>query len=422
MATYSSKKYPAGSVTSAQLADGTVVAVDLADGAITSAKLNSTVDLSGKTVTYRSIVAGDIASNAITTAKISDAAVSHTKMANAGAELGMRNRIINGAMGIWQRGTTYTGTAAPSVSQFGAADRWAFGQFPTAYTAARSTDVPSGSIFQYSLKIQRTAGQTTTNQASIIQAIESVNMYDLAGQSVTLSFWAKCGANFSMASSAMGVILTTGTAADQGSYASQGGWTGQAYPVNSTQVLTTSWQRFTFTGTIGAGALEAAVYFYMVGAGTAGADDSIFITGVQLEKGSTATPFDYRSIGTELALCQRYFNIYRGGTYGNFQIYGSVFSFGISVPVPMRTQPTFVTNITDTNFAGAAAPNSNQWAMYVQNSGWNVYSGSINTLSLNGASENSTNYSLGTYGCTLGSGFTGFLLGSNLYFSFNAEL
>jgi len=70
MATYSSKKYPSGSVTSAQLADGTVVAVDLADGAVTSAKLNSTVDLSGKTVTYRSIVAGDIASDAITNVKI----------------------------------------------------------------------------------------------------------------------------------------------------------------------------------------------------------------------------------------------------------------------------------------------------------------------------------------------------------------
>jgi hypothetical protein len=80
MATYSSKKYPSGSVTSAQLADGTVVAVDLADGAITSAKLNSTVDLSGKTVTYRSIVAGDIASNAITTAKITDANITTDKI------------------------------------------------------------------------------------------------------------------------------------------------------------------------------------------------------------------------------------------------------------------------------------------------------------------------------------------------------
>ena len=112
MATYSSKKYPSGSVTSAQLADGTVVAVDLADGAVTSAKLNSTVDLSGKTVTYRSIVAGDIASGAITTAK----------MANSGAELGSRNRIINGDMRIDQRyaGTVYTSTN----SNLYTLDRW----------------------------------------------------------------------------------------------------------------------------------------------------------------------------------------------------------------------------------------------------------------------------------------------------------
>ena len=97
MATYSSKKYPSGSVTSAQLADGTVVAVDLADGAITSAKLNSTVDLSGKTVTYRSIVAGDIASDAITTAKIADANITSGKLASGAAVANIGARAITAA-------------------------------------------------------------------------------------------------------------------------------------------------------------------------------------------------------------------------------------------------------------------------------------------------------------------------------------
>ena len=97
MATYSSKKYPSGSVTSAQLADGTVVAVDLADGAITSAKLNSTVDLSGKTVTYRSIVAGDIASDAITTAKITDANITSGKLASGAAVANIGARAITAA-------------------------------------------------------------------------------------------------------------------------------------------------------------------------------------------------------------------------------------------------------------------------------------------------------------------------------------
>jgi len=57
-------------ITAAKIADGTVIASDIADGAVTSAKLNSTVDLSGKTVTYRSIVAGDIADGAVTSAKL----------------------------------------------------------------------------------------------------------------------------------------------------------------------------------------------------------------------------------------------------------------------------------------------------------------------------------------------------------------
>lgn len=216
-----------------------------------------------------------------------------------------KNRIINGAMSFWQRGTTLTGTSAASAQYI--ADRWGSGSLTSAYVVSRSTDVPTGNGFQYSLKLQRSAGQTSTAQANVIQAIESVNMLDLAGQSVTLSFWAKAGANFSAASTAMGVIVETGTVADQGVYNSQGAWTGASYPVNTTQTLTTSWQKFTFTGTFGSTALEACVYFYMIGVGTAGADDSIYITGVQLEKGSTATSFDYRPYGTELALCQRYY-------------------------------------------------------------------------------------------------------------------
>ena len=281
--------------------------------------------------------------NAVTDGSGGNTATINSMTPTADSLQGFRNRIINGAMGIWQRGTTYTGTGA-GASQFGSVDRWAFGQFPTAYTSSRSTDVPSGSVFQYSLKIQRTAGQTSTAQANTIQAIESVNMYDMAGQSVTLSFWAKAGTNFSMASSAMGVILTTGTVADQGSYASQGGWTGQAYPVNTTQVLTTSWQKFTFTGTFGSTALEAAVYFYMIGVGTAGADDSMFITGVQLEVGSVATPFERRDYGRELIMCYRYYYRIVSGADDPF---GMAFCIAttatngmVQFPVTMRVSPS----------------------------------------------------------------------------------
>ena len=219
-----------------------------------------------------------------------------------------KNRIINGAMGIWQRGTSFTGiTNSPTYS----ADRWA--GFVAAVVAGQqilqSASVPSGTGFLYSAAFGRTAGNTNTNSIWFNQLIESNNMRDLAGQAVTLSFWAKTGANYS--GGAMTVRVASGTTADQSIATYSGGpatgFTGYAAVINTTQSLTTTWTQYSFTGTIGSTALELAVSFAFTPTGTAGADDNIYITGVQLEKGSTATSFDYRPYGTELALCQRYF-------------------------------------------------------------------------------------------------------------------
>jgi hypothetical protein len=205
---------------------------------------------------------------------------------------------------------------------------------------SRSTDVPSGQGFPYSLKIQRTAGQTSTAQANVIQVIESNNMYGLAGQTITLSFWAKCGANYSFGGAALGVIVQTGTVADQSLYNSQGAWTGAAYPVNTSPTLTTSWQKFTYTATISSSALGMCVYFYMAGVGTAGADDSFFITGVQLEEGSIATAFDFRPFTTELQLCQRYYMAVGVATYAGRGGSTTSASFNMPTPVTMRIAPT----------------------------------------------------------------------------------
>jgi len=223
---------------------------------------------------------------------------------------GFKNRIINGAMGIWQRATSYSGT--PSIVAYGSADRWAF-YSTSAITASQSTSVPSG--FQYSLKVQRPNAATTTNQIYAFQVVETNNMLDLVGQTVTLSFWAKAGANFSASGSTISVFVNTGTVADQGSVSGLGGWTGSATPLSLSQTITTTWTRYSVTGTISSSALELDAGFYYSPAGTAGADDAFYITGVQLEKGSTATSFDYRPYGTELALCQRYFEMsYDQGT------------------------------------------------------------------------------------------------------------
>jgi hypothetical protein len=255
-----------------------------------------------------------------------------------------KNRIINGAMSFWQRSTTYSGT--PAAGTYGSVDRWSI-YSATAMAANRSTDVPSGQGFQYSLRLQRPAAATTTNAIYSFQVIESVNMLDLAGQSVTVHFWAKAGANLSSTSSQLGTGVITGTVADQGSVNALGSWTGSAVSGSLLQSLTTTWTKYSYTVTVAANALEMNLYFAFVPTGTAGADDAVYITGVQLEKGSTATAFDYRPYGTELQLCQRYYEF-----SGNYLLWSGYASSGVPAYyatrycVTKRTTPTTVT-LTD---------------------------------------------------------------------------
>jgi len=107
----------------------------------------------------------------------------------------------------------------------------------------------------------------------------------------------------------------------------------------------------TYTGT--ASAWAGANYLQPTGAtsvvGTNGA--TFYITGVQLEKGSTATSFDYRPYGTELALCQRYFQqiLYDGGTYpsiGGYITNGGTVDMSFPYQVTMRANPTVTKNGT----------------------------------------------------------------------------
>jgi hypothetical protein len=382
MATYSSKKYPSGSVTSATLADGSVVAVDLADGAVTSAKLNSTVDLSGKTVTYRSIVAGDIASNAITTAKVAANAVTPAKMANSGAELGMRNRIINGAMVIDQRNAG----AAVTINAVGiySVDRWACVARPTGggvYSAQQVSDAPTG--FSNSLKFTVTTTDTslgTTDYYFAWQKIEGFNTADLSfgtanAKTVTLSFWVK-----SSITGQFSAFLTN---------ASEVYNQPSAYTVNA--VNTWEFKTLTFTGPtsgtwIGAtNGVGLNVGFGLANGtslqGTSGVwtTSSVYgstgdvnwmatngntwqVTGVQLEVGTVATSFDFRPYGTELLLCQRYYQ-QRGGNSADerfasgFNYITTQARFIYPARVVMRTSPTLTVNSgTDFNieFAGAA--------------------------------------------------------------------
>ena len=238
-----------------------------------------------------------------------------------------RQAIINGNFDVWQRGTSISvGASAYTYT----CDRFKAFSANTATIVSQSTDVPAG--FRYSLKLQRPNGNTGTNLLSIGQIIETANATYLAGKAVTLSFWAKVGANYS--GGAMSVQLLTGTAADQGG--DPYSWTGLATAINSTSFTpTTTWARYTYTGTIASNALEVMENISITPTGTAGADDALYITGVQLNAGSVALPFQPKSFAEELRDCQRYYQTRVVRTINGIMNYG--------LPVNLRTTPTVAT-------------------------------------------------------------------------------
>jgi hypothetical protein len=251
------------------------------------------------------------------------------------------NPVLNSAFQVWQRGTTST-----TANSYSTADRWY--QYRGAATASWSqvtTGLPTG--FQYAIKVQRTAGQTSTDGIAINQVFETVNSIPFAGKTVTLSFYAKAGANYSPTSSALAVRGYTGTGTDQAA-GTFGTWTGYAEPISGSATLTTTWTRFTFTGTFASTATQFGMVFYLFGTGTAGADDSFQMTGVQLDVGSVALPFrTYAStIQGELAACQRYYFRVNGGaayyplTTGGFSNQTTTILAVTPFPTEMRVAPT----------------------------------------------------------------------------------
>ena len=218
---------------------------------------------------------------------------------------GRRNLIINGAMQVAQRGTSFTGITSTIAYRM---DRWqvGFGAAGSNYSITQSTDVPDN--FKYSMKWQRTASNAVTNSIWFSQAFESVNSKVVAGKTCTLSYYAKKGANYSASSSDIQVRIISGTGTDQSATSAiTAGWTGYATPLSTTQVITTGWVRYTHTVTFASNVNQVSVNLASNSAGTAGADDSLFITGIQLELGETATPFEHRSFGDELQRCMRYY-------------------------------------------------------------------------------------------------------------------
>jgi len=320
--------------------------------------------------------------NGVTKATVTSAglSLSSTSSINALNTFGFENRIINGDMRIDQR---YGGTAYSPANGF-SVDRWTSGYYAPAggtYSAQQVVDAPAG--FYNSLKMTVTATPSNNTDAffQLYQPIEANNVADFGlgtanAKPFTLSFWVK--------SSLTGTFCVA-----------FGNNTSPAYYYISTYTINTAntWEFKTITvtgptaGTWGTTNGQGLAVFFDLGSGTTQDAPSantwnagnyrrvssgvrligtngatLNVTGVQLEAGSQATSFDFRSIGQELALCQRYYQ-QRGGNSADERIAsGFVYistqgRFTYPTRVVMRTSPTLtVSSGTDFNIeiAGAA--------------------------------------------------------------------
>jgi hypothetical protein len=272
-----------------------------------------------------------------------------------------KNAVINGGMDVWQRGTSFSLAASTVYTSGFSADRW---QTQTntnqACTLSRqatgdTTNLPN---IQYALRFQRNSGQTGVGGLSLVQNFESVNSIPFAGKGITFSFYARAGANFS---GALTPFLVYGTGTDQNAFST---YTGQTTVATGTATLTTTWQRFTYTGTVAATATELAIVMNWVPSGTAGTNDYYEITAVQVELGSTATTFSRAgsNFGGELALCQRYLPAFKYDAAASMIANGYAYATNAvqmvcPFPVTARVAPTGITisNVTHITWASTGS-------------------------------------------------------------------
>ena len=308
-----------------------------------------------------------------------------------------RNRIINGAMVIDQRsaGASSTASVANAVT-YVTCDRWAYvasqaSKF-TIQQNAGSVTTPAG--FTNYLGITSSSAYTVSSSDFFLLRynIEGFNTSDLAfgtanAKTITLSFLVyssltgtfggAIGNSANTRTYPFSYTVSVANTWTQISITIPGDTTGTWVGATNGIGLKASWSLgtgSTYSGT--AGSWAGSEYYSSTGAtsvvGTNGA--TFYITGVQLEKGSTATSFDYRPYGTELALCQRYFEkSFDIGTAVANSVSNTTGGAAVALnSSALRTQPiTFQvakrSNAVTVNFYNAtqpASPTANQWTWY----------------------------------------------------------
>ena len=287
--------------------------------------------------------------------------------------LSNRSMIINGAMNVAQRATSVASLS--STSTYSTCDRWQvqYGSSGT-FTESQSTTAPSG--FSNSLKLDCTTADASPNYLVIMQRIEGQNLQHLkkgtsAAASTTLSFYVRSsktgtyqvnlydtdnariiGATYTISSANTWEFKsitfagdTTGALDNDNNNSLQVEWWLASGSTYNSGAVPTAWEAV-------ANGDRAAGLNVAIGASTS---DDFHITGVQLELGEQATPFEHRSFADDLARCQRYLCRWvANAQFANFLVgrsYNTTQGTAVmTTPVSMRALPTLTTTSVSGNF------------------------------------------------------------------------
>jgi hypothetical protein len=279
---------------------------------------------------------------------------------------GFRNRIINGDMRIDQRnaGAAVNGIA----SSIFITDRWAYFTNATAgaFNAGQnlnSVTPPAGFTKYLGFQVASTQTPSGSNAYFFGQKIEGFNVADLGwgasgAKSITISFWVRSSVtgthsgNVQNTSNARSYVfsytISSANTWEQKSVTIAGDTTG-TWPTNNTAGLIMYFNLGCGSSiATTAGSWNAAQYIGVTGGVSvvSNASATFYVTGVQLEVGSVATPFERRDYGRELAMCQRYYQIFKGnGAYlarfsaGQAWVSTNTANHNVSFIVSMRAAP-----------------------------------------------------------------------------------
>ena len=319
------------------------------------------------------------------------------QLPTAGA-LSSRRININGAMQVAQRGTVVN-----AGNEYGGPDRYKFAKNDGAYTISQDTDVPSGSGFASSFKVDVTSAASSTGNQYVIfqhkmegQDLQQFKKGTSSAESFTLQFWIKSTKTgtyvvelthtdntrhvcktYTVSSSNTWEYKTitfpadtSGVLANDNASSLQFNWWLYAGSTYTSGTLPTSWAAFADANSA-VGQVNAAD----------NTSNNILFTGIQLEVGEKATPFEHRSFGDELARCQRYFYIITQDVFA-FQYRGDYRMVQVQFPQQMRASPTVTADYDPSSGWQNHQPNNTQVSAYIAQSSTATTNTNVTNLKL----------------------------------------